>query len=107
MFHKDKVYVLSAFGELYCFDLKTGNTVWQKTLTQEFGVKRVPNWGYCGSPLVADGKLIVNPGGKAAVVAMRPETGDVVWQGEGGRPNYSSFSSSKIGYVWQCAVSRS
>ncbi len=30
LFHKDKVYVLSAFGELYCFDLKTGNTVWQK-----------------------------------------------------------------------------
>jgi outer membrane protein assembly factor BamB len=101
LFHKNKVYVLSAFGELYCFDLKTGNTVWQEILTKEFGVKRVPNWGYCGSLLVADGKLIVNPGGKAAVVAMRPETGEVVWQGEGGQPNYSSFIAGRFGGVEQ------
>lgn len=100
--YKDKVYVLGAFGELYCLDRKTGNTVWEKVLPQKFGVQRVPTWGYCGSPLVAQGRLIVNPGGaNAAVVAMDPDTGRLVWKGDGARANYSSFLAGTFGGVEQ------
>jgi outer membrane protein assembly factor BamB len=96
-----KVYALSAFGELHCFDLATGKTVWQKDFVKDFGAREAPKWGFCGSPLVARGKLIVNPGGKAAVAALDPETGKLLWQGEGGGPNYSSFIAGRFGGVDQ------
>jgi len=98
---RGKVYVLRAFGELHCLDLMTGATIWQKDLVKDFGVKRVPTWGYCASPLIAQGKLIVNPGGNAALAALDPDTGEVVWQGEGDRANYSSFIVGDFGGVAQ------
>ncbi len=98
---RDKVYALSAFGELYCFDLKTGKTVWQLDFGKEFGVDKAPKWGYSSSPLIARGKLIVNPGGKAALAALDPETGKVLWKGEGGGPNYASFITGTFGGVEQ------
>ncbi len=42
---RDKVYVLSAFGELYCFDLKTGKTIWQLDFGKEFGVAQSAEMG--------------------------------------------------------------
>ena len=75
LIYEGKVYVLSAFGELYAFDLKTGKTIWQKDFIKDFGALKAPKWGYCGSPLVAGGKLIVNPGGKTSIAALDPATG--------------------------------
>jgi outer membrane protein assembly factor BamB len=98
---QDKVYVLSAFGELYCFDLKTGKTVWQLDFHKDFGVAKEPKWGCSSSPLIAGGKLIVNPGGTAALAALDPETGKVLWKGKGGGPNYASFITGAFGGVEQ------
>ena len=38
LIYSDKVYVLSAFGELRCLDLRTGATMWQKDFLQ--GLRR-------------------------------------------------------------------
>jgi len=93
--------VQAAFGDLHCLDVKTGKTAWQKSFVQDFGAKRVPTWGYCSSPLVAQGKLIVNPGGKAALAALDPAGGEVLWQAAGAAPNYSSFLAGAFGGVEQ------
>jgi outer membrane protein assembly factor BamB len=98
---KGKVYVLGALGDLHALDLKTGKTVWQKDLPTEFGVKNPPKWGYCSSPLVADGKLIVNPGGKVALAALHADTGEVLWRGAGAGINYASFLAGTFGEVEQ------
>jgi outer membrane protein assembly factor BamB len=99
--HGEKVYALGAFGDLHCFDLKTGKTLWEKNFLKDFGVAKELKWGYCSSPLIAGGKLIVNPGGKAAIAALDPETGKVLWEGEGGKANYSSFIAGTFGGVEQ------
>jgi outer membrane protein assembly factor BamB len=101
LIHQGKVYVLSAFGELYAFDLKTGKTVWEKDSIKDFAAPKAPKWGYCGSPLVAGGKLIVNPGGKTSIAALDPETGKLLWAGAGAGPNYSSFIAGTFGGVEQ------
>ncbi len=96
-----KVYCLSAWGELFCLDLANGDVVWQKHLAQQFQQK-TPIWGYCGSPLIADEKLIVSPGGEGGpVAALDPETGEVVWTGEGKSLNYASFLVGTFGGVPQ------
>jgi hypothetical protein len=96
-----KAYCLNAWGELFCLDLLNGNLVWREHLARQFHQK-TPTWGYCGSPLMADEKLIVSPGGEGGpVAALDPETGDVVWTGEGKALNYASFLVGTFGGVRQ------
>ncbi len=101
LIHRGKAYCLNAWGELFCLELTSGNVVWRKHLAREFQQK-TPTWGYTCSPLLADGKLIVNPGGSGGpVAALDLETGNVVWTGEGEALNYSSFIVGTFGGVEQ------
>jgi outer membrane protein assembly factor BamB len=99
--HAGKAYCLNAWGELFCLDLVTGKPAWKKHLAREFQQK-TPTWGYCCSPLMASGHLIVNPGGMGGpVAALDPRTGNVVWTGNGDGINYSSFLLGRFGGVEQ------
>jgi len=92
-----KVYTLSAMGDLYCFDLAKGTVHWQRNLATEF-MATVPAWGYCSSPLIVDGKLIVNPGAETASLAvLDPATGKTLWQTPGKPAAYGSFIAGSFG----------
>jgi outer membrane protein assembly factor BamB len=96
--HGEHVFFFGAFGHLSCVELKTGNLVWQLDLRDEFGVAAKMPWGLCGSPLIADGRLIVNPGAKTAtLVALNPATGDVLWKTPGRPAGYGSFIAAELG----------
>jgi outer membrane protein assembly factor BamB/ABC-type phosphate/phosphonate transport system substrate-binding protein len=88
----DAVYLLGAFGHLHCVRRDTGRIIWKKHLREEFGVADELVWGVCSSPLIVDGKLIVNPGGRvASLVALDPATGAVIWKAAGGPAAFASF----------------
>ena len=94
----DRVFLYGALGHLNCADLKSGRLLWQKNVREEFGVTALAAWGFCSSPLLTAGKLIVNPGGKeASLVAIAPETGKVVWQTPGGPAAFGSFVVAPFG----------
>lgn len=96
--HGEHVFFYGAFGDLACVELKTGNPVWQLNLRDEFEVTSKMPWGLCGSPLIDDGRLIVNPGGKlAALVALDPASGEVVWKTPGRPAGYGSFIAAELG----------
>jgi outer membrane protein assembly factor BamB len=61
------VVTLGVTGILTCMDLKTGRVAWHRDLRQEFNVPQ-DFFGQGGTPLLLDGKVIVNVGGKAAPV---------------------------------------
>ena len=63
-----KVFCLNAWGELFCLGMADGRVAWKKHLAKDFGQK-TPTWGYTASPLIADGKLLVSPGGNGGPVA--------------------------------------
>ena len=52
----------------------------------------LPNWGYSGSPLVIDGRVIVFAGGKTekALLAYDAATGKLDWKAVAGLETYSS-----------------
>jgi outer membrane protein assembly factor BamB len=101
LIHDGAVYLLGAFGHLHCVDLLTGAPLWDKDLPLEYGAP-LPTWGYTSSPLVADGKLIVNPGAaEAAVVALDPADGSEIWKSPGQPAAYSSFIAGAFGGVRQ------
>ena len=102
LIHDGRVFCLGAFGRLLCVRLTDGTVIWEKNLPEEFKPAGELPWGYCGSPLIIDGRLIVNPGAAAAsVIALNPGTGDVVWKSPGAAPSYGSFIAGTFGGVRQ------
>ena len=102
LIYGEHVYLLGAFGDLQCVKLAGGEIVWKRNLRLDFGVDDELIWGNCSSPLIADDKLIVNPGAKqASLVALDPLTGKVVWQTPGAPHGYGSLIVAALGGVQQ------
>ncbi len=94
----DRVYCMGAHGDLLCVSLTDGSVFWEMNLREKFRVTGELPWGYCGSPLLADGCLIVNPGASdASLVGLNAATGMVEWKCPGGPPSYGSFRLMQLG----------
>jgi outer membrane protein assembly factor BamB len=92
--HNEFAYLASAFGQVQCVKRSNGDTVWSVDLKADFNAQAELPWGYCASPLLAEGKLIVNPGAAdASLVALDAATGRVVWKTPGAAPAYGSFNA--------------
>lgn len=75
-----KVYTLGAEGMLICFDVDSGDIVWEKNLTKEYNTKAAL-WGYASHPLIDGEKLICIVGGEGThVVAFNKDTGSEIWR---------------------------
>ena len=90
-FNAGKLYVAGRQGQIFCLDATTGAKCWSHDLVAEFGA-RLPNWLYTVSPLIDGDQLIVEPGGpNATLVALKKDTGAVIWKGGGDfPPNYAT-----------------
>lgn len=62
-----RVVTLGVTSMLTCLDLKTGRVAWQRDLRKEFHVPQ-DFFGQGGTPLIQDGKVILNVGGKESDV---------------------------------------
>ncbi|HBN75207.1 MAG TPA: hypothetical protein DD473_05205 [Planctomycetaceae bacterium] len=95
---EDSVWFQSAFGNVYCCRVKDGQLMWQSNAISQYGAGRELVWGLCSSPLLADGKLILNPGGpKSSLVALNAQTGELRWSTPGNDYGYGSFIAARIG----------
>jgi outer membrane protein assembly factor BamB len=101
----NRIYGLSAHGDLVCCDTKSGEVVWQKNLKKDFAGRMMSGWNYSESPLVDGDRLICTPGGKDAVlVALDKETGSVIWNTKAPQASGAGYASpivSKGGGVKQ------
>jgi outer membrane protein assembly factor BamB len=90
-YHDGLVYSLGATGEMRVLDARTGAVKWSKNIVTENGGSNI-QWGMCGSPLIVDGKVIVQPGGPSgkSIVAYDKETGKLIWGSLDDRQAYTS-----------------
>jgi outer membrane protein assembly factor BamB len=76
----DRVYVLTGRDRLTCFRTGDGEEIWSADIHETYG----SNWDMFGvseSLLLADGKVIVTPGGGVTtVIALDKMTGGLVWK---------------------------
>ncbi|MFM8221316.1 MAG: PQQ-binding-like beta-propeller repeat protein, partial [Planctomycetaceae bacterium] len=90
----DRLYAVSATGDLVCLQRADGKEVWRRNIVEEYKSK-IPNWGICESVLIDGDRLICTPGGsEATLVALDKLTGKEVWRGKSpdtDRPGYSSI----------------
>jgi len=95
--HDGRVYTLGRFGQLLCFDAVTGRVAWGKNLVQDFGAKQ-PYYGYACSPLVVGDLLVVECGGKdALVLALNTKSGQPRWKCGKGPAGFSSPVAYQFG----------
>lgn len=87
----NRVFTLGGTGLLNCLELGTGKVIWQRNVVAESGGK-VPEWGGAGSPLVANGLVIVHGGEGAnhSLFAFHLADGKPVWSGGAANPSYAS-----------------
>lgn len=91
----DRLYCLGVDGDLACLDIQ-GKVIWQKSLAKDFGGRR-PDWGYSESPLIDGDRVVVAPGGKAAIVALNKKTGETLWQAQVPGNDGAQYSSITVG----------
>ena len=102
LIHNDHAYFRGAHGHVLCLKIADGTVVWECNLRDEFPLSEELPWGYCGSPLLIDGKLILVAGAKnASLIALDAKTGDLLWKSPGGSPGYGSLNVGTLGGVRQ------
>ncbi len=75
----ERVYDQSALGQLSCFDLQSGKTVWSRNILTDFEGEN-PRWSLAESPLVDEKHVYCAPGGrKGSIAALDKTTGRTVW----------------------------
>ena len=82
----EKCFTLGAEGALICLDVKTGKPVWSRNPQKEFDVPPA-FFGVGSSPVLEDGKLIVQVGAQpdSNVVAFDAASGKTLWQNGGAK----------------------
>ena len=77
--HQGRVYTVSTFAVLQCFDARTGAVLWKRDLVADY---QLPPSSLDASPLIDGEVLILSIGGKpeAGVVAFDLKTGREVWK---------------------------
>jgi outer membrane protein assembly factor BamB len=86
----DAVYTLGANGDLHAVELATGKARWHRSLLADYQADK-GFFGVACSPLVTDGKVLVNVGGKGAgIVAFDAATGKEAWKATDDAAGYSS-----------------
>ena len=80
----DRCYTFGAEGVLICLELVTGKVIWQRETEKDFEVPPA-FFGVGSSPILEDGKLIVQVGAQpdSGVVAFDAATGKPVWESVG------------------------
>jgi len=81
-----KVYHMARDGQFFCYDANSGDVLWQKKLTKDYGVK-VPTWGFSGSPLILDNTVYLDIG---RIIALNKTTGKEQWKTKDYGPAYST-----------------
>src|SRR5205814_956561 len=83
----DRVYTLSKRGHAFCFAAATGKILWQKNLMEELRAGK-PRWGFAGSPLIVEDRVILNVG--EAGTALDKRTGRVLWKSATNATGYAT-----------------
>jgi outer membrane protein assembly factor BamB len=91
-----RVFTFGAAGRLQALDLTAGKTVWERNVRTDYNAPK----GYFGaacSPLLDEGRLLLNVGGPGAgVVALDAATGKELWKATDDAASYSSPAMASL-----------
>ncbi len=78
-----KIYQLSGFGKLVCRNADNGEFIWSVDVLKEYHGPNI-KWGMTENLLIDGNKLFCTVGAaEANVVALNPNTGELIWKSSG------------------------
>jgi outer membrane protein assembly factor BamB len=89
-----RVYAAGRSGRVHCLDAATGRMAWEANLKALTGLKP-GNWGLNGSPVLHDGRLVLNFG--TAGMALNPADGSRIWLSGPADNAYTSPVTGRLG----------
>lgn len=93
----NRVYAIGLQGNLVCADTSSGEIIWQKNFSRDFGGEMMSGWGYSESPLIDGQQLICSPGARnAMLVSLDKKTGVERWRAA--VPDYGDRGTNGAGY---------
>jgi outer membrane protein assembly factor BamB len=94
----ERIYTFGAEGVLQALDFATGKRIWTVDTRQKFGAPK-GFFGAACSPLVDDGRVLMNVGGPngAGIAAFDAATGKVLWTATSDEAGYSAPMVTMIG----------
>lgn len=93
------IFALGSDGDLTCLEAGSGKVVWHKSLRTDFGGKP-GKWAYSESPLVDEDVVLCTPGGsEATLLALRKQTGEVLWKAAVPGGDEAAYTSPVIAQV--------
>ncbi len=98
----ERVYTQGGYGHVACWRLSDGKRLWLTNVKDHGG--KPPTYGYCTSPLVIGGVVVVQGGGSAQVIAFRKDTGQVAWTVGQGPASYAAPLPARIRGKLQAVV---
>ena len=92
-----RLFSLGATALLNALDASDGTLLWQRDLVAEVEAL-LPVWGFSGSPLVVDDKVVVYAGGKEdnGLLAYDVHEGEMVWRVLSKGMNFSSAQQMRL-----------
>ena len=95
------VFAISKHGLLHAYQASSGKKAWSKNMMAISGMRKVPAWGFAGSPYVMGNLLLIEAG---ATYALDKNSGKIIWKSKDYRPAYGSPISFKSGKDTHIAV---
>ncbi len=89
-FSNGVLVTLGATGVVCGLDPATGVELWKFELTKEYRVP-TPTWGFCGSPLVVDGSVMIQVAKDPSLVSLDLFSGELQWRVKNESAAYSSL----------------
>lgn len=78
----NRIYISSGMGSVNCIDASTGKIFWTVNAHQQFGGE-FHRWGFAESLVVTENAVITSPtGDQTVMVALKKETGELMWKTE-------------------------
>lgn len=101
------VYAIAPRGELKAVKLESGELIWAKSLPDAFGAAQ-PEYGFSSSPLVFEGTLIVQAGGKGdkSIVGLDKKSGKLIWSDGDAGVSYQSPALLELAGKMQVVAAR-
>jgi len=84
---RNRVYVMSRRGVLYCINLENGKEIWSRKLSDDLNLG-LPGWHLAGSPIIRGEVLYLNVNQHGA--AINKHTGKLIWSSPRDAAGYAS-----------------
>lgn len=92
----NRLFTVGFLNEMFALDLDSGEVLWSKDLTEEFGTPII-EFGYASSPIAYGGAVLILTGGtENGAVALNPKNGKVTWTAP---PVPISYSTPQIARI--------